>query len=187
MLSLAAAMTDETSIDGLIVEVTLLIWVTVANWTIVKVVVGCCRAASLEMSVETSVTVAVSVSCTVVVVCVAVVVATCTGMKRVDWVMDVRVVDSEMVVKSVTTVGTRRVGTPPSMTSALLADCRETSLEFSVLEEEEEEAELVAVCPSMLKTALVVSPSDVTMERAAMKSTSDLVSENDKVMFGYKS
>lgn len=71
------------------------------------------------VKVETEVTVVVeeTVSTKVVgVVIVVVCVVTWIGTKRVDWVIEVKVVASETVVKSVTTVGTTRVGIAPFMT-----------------------------------------------------------------------
>lgn len=96
--------------------------VTVENWTIVKVV-GI--AVLVKVDTEVIVSVAETVSWTVVgVVRVFVLVVTWTGTKRVDLVIEVKVVDCETVVKSVTTVGTNKVGSCPLTFKALLADCK---------------------------------------------------------------
>lgn len=108
------------------IEVMLLTKVTVENWTMVNVV-----GVAVVTRVETDVIVSVddTVSCKVVgVVLVSVVVVTWMGTKRVDWVTEVRTVDMDTVVKSVTTVGTMRVGISPFITMALSADWRVTAL-----------------------------------------------------------
>ena len=56
------------------------------------------------------------------VVLVSVVVVTWMGTKRVDWVIEVNTVDTDMVVKSVTSVPISKVGISPFMTKAVLAD-----------------------------------------------------------------
>lgn len=89
-------MLSEDTLVEMKVEVMFFKKVTVENWSIVKVV-----GMAVLVKVETEVTVWVveTVSWIVVgIVVVSVVVGDWTGIKRVDWVTEVTVVDCEMVV-----------------------------------------------------------------------------------------
>jgi len=102
------------------VEVMFFKKVTVENWTMVKVV-GI--AVLIEVETEVIVLVFDMVLLTVLgLVVVLVFVVTWMGTKRVDLVIEVKMVDFETVVKSVTTVGTNKVGILPFISKALLAE-----------------------------------------------------------------
>jgi len=102
------------------VEVMFFKKVTVENWTMVNVV-G--MAVLTEVETEVIVLVFDMVLLTVLgLVVVLVFVVTWMGTKRVDLVIEVKMVDFETVVKSVTTVGTNNVGILPFISMALLAE-----------------------------------------------------------------
>lgn len=138
------------------VDVKLLVMVTVANSIAVKVV-----GVAVLVVVETDVMVWVVevVSWMVVgVVLVSVVVVTWMGTKRVDWVIEVKTVDMDMVVKSVTIVPINRVGISPFMTKAVLADWRLTTpVPVTAAAELLTLAGLLVEAPRTLKTAPATS------------------------------